>query len=265
MAAGISLMEKIEGAGKKKIELVEKSWVRYLIRAVLAGLFLTLATSMAMMVGDKMDHIAHGLGKFTYSLFFGWALVMILYMNSELGTSNMMYFSANLAMKKVKVSQASKVITLCVIGNLIGAVLFSWITAQTSAFQNLPADHFMFTAVAAKLAKTPWQIFFEGILANVVVNTAVIATINMKEDGAKVLSMVFIVFIFAFLGYEHVIANFSSFSLAFFASGGAVEGMTVAATLTNLIVAFIGNFVGGAVVIGLTYVFLNKGDYHYKD
>ncbi|MGL4623324.1 MAG: formate/nitrite transporter family protein [Culicoidibacterales bacterium] len=265
MAAGISLMEKIEGAGKKKIELVEKSWVRYLIRAMLAGLFLTLATSMAMMVGDKLDHIAHGLGKFTYALFFGWALVMILYMNSELGTSNMMYFSANVAMKKAKVSQAAKVIGLCVLGNLIGAILFAWITAQTSTFQNLPADHFMFTAVAAKLAKTPWQIFFEGILANVVVNTAVIATINMKEDGAKVLSMVFIVFIFAFLGYEHVIANFSSFSLAFFASGGAVEGMTMAATLTNLIVAFIGNFVGGGFVIGLTYVFLNKGEYYYKD
>ncbi len=265
MAAGVSLMEKIESAGKKKIELVEKSWVRYLIRAILAGLFLTLATSMAMMVGDKMDHIAHGLGKMMYSLFFGWALVMILYMNSELGTSNMMYFTANFAMKKASFSQAFKVVGLCVLGNLIGAVIFSWVTAQTATFANLPADHFMFTAVAAKLAKTPWQIFFEGILANVVVNTAVIATLNMKEDGAKVISMVFIVFIFAFLGYEHVIANFSSFSLAFFASGGAVEGMTVAATVTNLIMAFIGNFVGGGFVIGLTYVFLNKGNFYYKD
>ncbi|MGL5916955.1 MAG: formate/nitrite transporter family protein, partial [Culicoidibacterales bacterium] len=74
-----------------------------------------------------------------------------------------------------------------------------------------------------------------------------------------------IVFIFAFLGYEHVIANFSSFSLAFFASGGAIEGMTMAATLTNLFFAFLGNFVGGGFVIGLTYVFLNKGDYYYKD
>lgn len=264
MAAGISLMEKVESAGKKKLELVEKSWLRYLVRAMLAGMFLTIATTMAVMVGDKLDHIVHGLGKFGYSIMFGWALVMILYMNTELGTSNMMYFTANVAMKKTKVSQAMKVVGLCVLGNLLGAVLFSWISAQTGTFANLAPDHYLYTAMVAKLAKTVPQIFFEGILANIVVNTAIIVTLNIKEDVAKIIAIIFIVFIFAFLGYEHVIANFSLFSLGLF-TGGMIEGVSTMAITINIIVAFIGNLIGGGAVIGLTYVFLNKGDFNYKD
>ncbi len=87
----------------------------------------------------------------------------------------------------------------------------------------------------------------------------------MKDDAGKVIAMIFIIFIFAFLGFEHVIANFSSFSLAFFASGGTLAAMTAGNVTVNLVLALLGNFVGGGLVIGLGYAWLNRTKSIYKD
>ena len=67
---------------------------------MLAGMFLTLGTSIAVMVAEKAEHMLPGSGKFFYSFMFAWSLVMINYMNTELGTSNMMYMTAAVYRKK---------------------------------------------------------------------------------------------------------------------------------------------------------------------
>jgi formate/nitrite transporter FocA (FNT family) len=87
----------------------------------------------------------------------------------------------------------------------------------------------------------------------------------MKDDAGKVMAIIFIIFIFAFLGYEHVIANFPAFSLAFFASHGTIAGMTLGSVLHNLFFALIGNYVGGALIIGMTYAWMNKTKTDYVD
>ena len=70
--------------------------------------------------------------------------------------------------------------------------------------------------------------------------------------------IIFIIFIFAFLGFEHVIANFPAFSLAYFASNGAIEAFTAGNVIHNLFWAFIGNFIGGGLIMGLGYAWLDK-------
>lgn len=215
------LMQKIDYSTRKKIDLVNNSILRYIVRAMLACLFLTLGTAVAVMIGDKVDHFAPGLGKITYAFMFSWSLVMIIYMNAELGTSNMMYMTTGVYQKIVKPGKALQILLLCIVCNLLGGILAGYLVSLTSVFHNLPADHFLFTAVSGKLKKHPSN-FCRRYLANIVVNTAVLCTLRMKDDAGKVIAMIFIIFIFAFLGFEHVIANFSSFSLAFFASGGTL-------------------------------------------
>lgn len=232
---------------------------------MLACLFLTLGTAVAVMIGDKVDHYAEGLGKIVYAFMFSWSLVMIIYMNAELGTSNMMYMTTGVYQKIIRPGRALQILFLCIVFNLIGGIIAGYVASLTSVFSNLPADHFLFTAVSGKLEKEPLQIFIEAIFANIVVNTAVLCTLRMKDDAGKVIAMIFIIFIFAFLGFEHVIANFSSFSLAFFASGGHLAAMTVGSVSTNLILALLGNFVGGGLVIGLGYAWLNRTKSMYKD
>nr|WP_034565346.1 formate/nitrite transporter family protein [Carnobacterium gallinarum] len=258
-------MNQLDYSLEKKLDLFDKSKSRYMLRAFLACLFLTLGSAVAFSIASKGDHIAPGLGKMLYAFMFSWSLVMIVYLNAELGTSNMMYFTVGFYQRRVTFSKAATVLVTCILFNLIGGVVVGFLMSKTTIFTELPKDDYIFTAVTAKLMKTPLQIFVEGIFANIVVNTAVMASMRMKDDAAKVISLIFIIYIFAFLGFEHVIANFPAFSLAYFASGGTLAAMTFSAVGTNLLLAFLGNFVGGGLVMGLGYAWLNKTDSIYQD
>lgn len=260
-----SLMGTLRSSILKKEDLFNKSKSRYFMRAMLACLFLTIGTAAAVYLGEAVNAIIPGGGKIAYALMFTWSLVMIVYLNAELGTSNMMYMTTAVHRKILPLKKAATILIACIFFNLIGGIIASWLISHTGAFLNVTQDGFLVTTIASKLQKGPSQVFFEGIFANLIVNIAIFATINMKEDTARVISIVFIIFIFAFLGFEHVIANFSSFSLAFFATGGHVPGMTVIAVLKNLLFATLGNFVGGGLLLGLNYSWLNNGKSKYTD
>lgn len=259
------LFEKIDSSIEKKVNLIDNSFLRYALRAVLACLFLTLGTSVAFAIAMKGEDIAHGLGKMLYAFMFSWSLVMILYMNAELGTSNMLYMTVGVYRKRLNFSKASKILFTCILFNLIGGVLFGYLASLTGPFQDLAADNYMFTAISAKLEKSTLQILVEGMFANIVVNTAVLVSMRMKDDAGKVMSIIFIIFIFAFLGYEHVIANFPAFSLAYFASNGTIEAMTAGNVLHNLFFALIGNYIGGGLIMGLGYAWLDNTKSSYVD
>lgn len=259
------LMDKIYGSIDKKVALINEQKGKYLVRALMAALFLTLGTAVAVVIGEKGEHILPGTGKILYAFHFSWSLVMILYLNAELGTSNMMYMTVGVYDKKVKVPTAVKVLFWCVLMNLIGGIVFGYFMSLTAPFHDVASDNFLLTAVSGKLEKTSLEIFVEAIFANIVVNIAVLVSMRMKDDAGKVLGIVFLIFIFAFLGFEHVIANFASFSLAFFASHGTLEAMTVGNTLRNLILAFLGNYIGGGLVMGLGYAWLNRTGTKYVD
>lgn len=259
------LFYSIEKSIEKKKQLFEVSKLGYGARAMLATLFLTLGTAIAVITAQYAEKAIPGSGKFLYSFMFSWSLVMIIYMNAELGTSNMMYTTVAVHRKYLTVKNALILLFTCLLFNFIGGIISSYLVSLTSIFQDLPADHFLFKAIEGKLAKTPLQIFTEGIFANIIVNTAVFSTIRMKDDAGKVIAMIFIIFIFAFLGFEHLIANFSSFPLAYFAAAGAVTGMNVYTVGMNFLLAGLGNFVGGGLVIGLTYSWLNRRSHAYQD
>lgn len=249
----------------KKAELFEKSWIRYAVRAMLACLFLSLGVAISCYIAYKADHIVEGTGKFAYSFMFSWSLIMIIYMNAELGTSNMMYMTAAIHRQLLKPSLAIKILLTCILFNFIGAVIVTYVISLTDAYTSIDPHHYLLEATTAKLAKTPLQQFAEGILANIVVNTAVFCSIRMKDDAGKVIAMVFIIFIFAFLGFEHVIANFSTFSLAYWTTGGHVEGMNLMSVLSNFLFSGLGNYVGGGIFIGLLYSWLNEKSNLYFD
>lgn len=272
----MSLMKQLDKTVKKKIDLVEKSPSRYFLRAILATLFLTLATTIALLVSEHIQNllllalpqteatagVAYNITKLFFSLVFGWALVMILFMNTELFTSNAMYFTGKVFDKSVKLNTAMKVLILCYIGNFVGAVLSALLFVYSGTFTEAVST-FGVHLVEAKLAKAPYIVLLQGIIANLVVNIAVILALNLKEDIAKIAAILFMVFTFAFFGSEHVIANFASFSVVGFATG--FHGMHAADIISNVIFSTIGNVIGGGLLIGISYVWLNNGDYKYKD
>lgn len=262
------LFEKIDASIEKKANLFENNFSRYAVRAVLACLFLTFRNGCGICdcdEGGRYQDIAHGLGKILYAFMFSWGLVMILYMNAELGTSNMLYMTVGVFRQRLALSKAAKILFACIFFNMIGGMLCGFLISMTTPFQDLTLDNFMLESIAVKLAKPATTILVEGMFANIVVNTAVLISMRMKEDAGKVITVVFIIFIFAFLGYEHVIANFPAFTLAYFASHGQMDGMTASNVLHNLFFALAGNYIGGGLVMGLGYAWLNQSKSSYVD
>lgn len=259
------MLAEIEKSILKKEDLYDNSIGRYAMRAMLACCYLTLGTSIAVGLGDFLEQLAPGWGKIGYSFMFTWSLVMIIYLNAELGTSNMMYMTTAVHRTILPWKKALAILVACILFNAAGAILSSWGMSYTGAFNTISENHYLVTTVASKLTKTPLQIFVEGIFANIIVNIAFFVTMRMRDDAGKLLAIVFLIFIFAFLGFEHVIANFSSFSLSYFASGGNVPGMTIAAVLTNILFATLGNYIGGGLIMGLNYSWLNSDKTSYRD
>lgn len=257
------LMGMIDKNAIKKTHLFENSIPKYIVRSIFAGMYLTIGTAIAVVAAEKANHIHPDLGKFVYSFLFSWALIMIIYMDAELGTSNMMYLTVGVNRKTLRIRRALQILLVCIFSNLIGGVISGALIVQTGPFLDFTTNHYLAETVSAKLAKPALQIVIEGIFANIIVNTAIISSARMKDDAGKLLAVQFIIAFFAFLGYEHVIANFSSFAMVFFAGG--VPGMTLGSVLNNFLFATIGNYIGGGLVIGFTYAWLNKGETVYFD
>ncbi|HFR3774171.1 TPA: formate/nitrite transporter family protein [Streptococcus suis] len=260
-----TLIYNIDKSIKKKADLIENNYFAYAIRATMASVYLAIGLAISVYTADKLNHIVPDLGKFSYALMFGWCLVMILYMNAELGTSNMMYMTSAVHRKVIPTKTALKILATCIFFNFVGAVIVCYLLSLTLPYQHIDPHSYLLEATVAKLAKTPLTQFVEGIFANIVVNIAVFVTMRMKDDAGRVISLIFIIFIFAFLGFEHVIANFSTFSLAFFANGGPVEGMNVLSVLSNFLFSGLGNYVGGGLLIGLLYSWLSDKSKLYVD
>ncbi|MDQ8760001.1 formate/nitrite transporter family protein [Streptococcus ruminantium] len=260
-----TLIYNIDKSIRKKADLIENNYFAYAVRSIMASVYLAIGLAISVYTADKLNHIVDGLGKFSYGLMFGWCLVMILYMNAELGTSNMMYMTSAIHRKVIPTKTALKILATCIFFNFVGAVLVCFLLSLTSPYQHIDQHSYLFEATVAKLAKTPLTQFVEGIFANIVVNIAVFVTMRMKDDAGRVISLIFIIFIFAFLGFEHVIANFSTFSLAFFSNGGPVEGMNILSILSNFLFSGLGNYAGGGLLIGLLYSWLSNKSKLYVD
>ena len=82
---------------------------------------------------------------------------------------------------------------------------------------------------------------------------AVRVALRCKEEIAKILVLILIVFIFVYLGFEHSIANMGTFSMAIL-GGGA---LSLGEALHNLLYSTLGNVVGGVLLVGLPFTYLN--------
>lgn len=257
--------EYIDSVATKKVELVQNEFLRYAMRSVYAGFYLTIGSAIAILTSNYFNVFDPAIGKLLYSLLFPWGLIMIIMLNGELSTSNMMYISNAAYRKTITVPQGMLVLLVCTLFNFVGSALIAWVFSQTTLFNQLDASHYLFSLVEAKLAKPYSTIMFDGVLANILVNIAIIGTVRIKENSAKILYTIGVIFIFSFFGFEHVIANFGSFSLAFFTKSAAIEGFTLVPVLTHWLVSFVANYIGGGIVMGIGYAWLNNTKTVYVD
>ncbi|SER67780.1 formate/nitrite transporter family protein [Corynebacterium cystitidis] len=262
----MALNDIAEASVNKKIELLDNDKPRFGVRSVLAGVYLTLGTAFAGVAGQTAESIApgHGLGALVFASLFGLGLFSIVILNTDLATGNMMFASYGTTTGQIGWGKAIWFVFVTTFFNLIGALLVGLLMSQSAKLGDMDNTHLISTLSEGKLDKGPWQAFVEAIGANFVVNMAIVAALYAKDFVSKFFVIIPIIAIFVGLGLEHVIANFSLMSITLFANP-LPDNFTVGAIALNWLMVWLGNFVGGGLLIGGVYAWLNKTKYVYKD
>jgi formate/nitrite transporter FocA (FNT family) len=245
---------------------------RYLQRAAMAGILIGLlyATNYTIIASfDAMEWggtSLHNLGKLVGAFTFGFALVFIYYSKSELLTSNMMIVSIGAYHRRIGWLKGLRLLLLCYFGNFLGG-LFVAILLRFSTLTEGTVLEEMSHSVEAKLAYMSGgaagmgDLFVRAILCNFMINMAMLLVYNglIKEDITKSIVMIVSVFIFAFLGFEHSVANTVLFSIV-----GLRESIDFGLAAGNVAICLAGNFVGGGLLIGLYYAYVNDDAKYLK-
>ena len=247
---------KIYEACDKKKQLFEHSFFKYCIRSTLAGAFLALASLAAFATANSFKGNLIAFEKISFALIFAFGLVYILNLGGELATSNMMYLRAGLYYKKVRAIELVKILAICILFNLIGSILVAWLADLSGLLDSFTNESLLSRIVENKLTNSSSNVFFGSILANVFVNIAILSWLFMNSQSGKTGIIMSAIFMFVILGYDHLIANFGSFSMAYFA-GLNITSMTVGNVLAKWGITLVGNYIGGGIIIGLTYAWLH--------
>lgn len=261
----MALNDSATAAINKKVGLLDQSFSRFAVRAVLAGIYLTLGTAFAGVAGNSVEALAPGLGGLTFAFLFGLGLFAIVLLGAELATGNMMYMVYGVVTKDVSRAKGLWLLVVTTVFNLVGAIAVAVVMGISAKFAQMDPSHLIATLSTGKLDKDPSGMFFEAILANFVVNMAIVGVVFAKDIVSKFFVILPIIALFVGLGLEHVIANFSLMTLTFFGSNPLPEGMTVGAVALNWTLVWLGNLVGGGILIGGVYAWLNKGPELYRD
>lgn len=255
-----------------KVAMTSATRQRYLMRAAMAGIIVGVMYVAYLAVVAAFDAIPAGestlkpLGRVAGAMTFGPALGFIYWSKSELLTSNMMIVSIGKYYRRITVGNAGKILFWCFVGNALGG-LFVAASLSLSTMLSPEVLGIMGDAVEHKLSYIDagvagWaDLFVRAMFCNFLINLAMLLIYNgnIKEDILKFSVMFIAVFVFAFTGMEHSVANTVLFEVY-----GFQEGLDVGAAVGNVVIALLGNFVGGGVLIGLYYSYVNDEARHLR-
>jgi nitrite transporter NirC len=227
----------------KKLDFLNRSFLRYSLSSLQAGVYLTIVGVVFWTMRESFDGAP--LGRLISSLFFGVGLSTIVFTGTELFTSNNFYLAVSSLMKKTRWSDALRLWSVCWIGNFAGAILIA-LLLWGAGLVDLAPNHALMAGARHKIEMPANEIFFKGFLANWVVCLAVWVNLHLKEDIARFAAIILIVFIFLYLGFEHSIANMGVFAIAFMAD----SSFPLTGAAHNLVWSTLGNIVGGALGMG---------------
>ena len=234
---------------------------RYLMRAAMAGMIVAVFYVVNYAIVGVLDGLRlggasmAGVGKMLGALSFGPALVFIYYTKSELLTSNMMVVVIGYYYKRISAWRGLRVLLMCLAGNFMGGLVFAVVYRFSTLIEGATGEQAAHS-VEAKLAYLSSasgvaDLFMRAILCNFMINLAMLLIYNgfIHEDWSKIFSMII----------AHSVANTVLFTVL-----GLTHGIDVLPALGNVVVALLGNFVGGGLLIGAYYAYAND-DSHWTN
>ena len=250
-------------AGRDEIALI--------VLGLLAGAFIALGAVFMTVVLTGAGDLPWGVGRLLAGLAFSLGLILVIVGGAELftGDSLMIVACASGRITPAALLRAWSLVYIGNIGGAMGTAALVFLAGQYG-FAEGAAGKTALAIASAKAALPTIQLFFLAVLCNVLVCLAVWMSFGARSTSDKVMVIVPPVAAFVAAGFEHSIANLYllPYGLAIKAwagpefwakigqSAAAYPELTAVGALHNIIVATIGNLVGGSLMVGAVYWFV---------
>ncbi|MCO4292604.1 formate/nitrite transporter family protein [Solitalea sp. MAHUQ-68] len=268
MAAGYHAPQEItEYALQVGIKKANTDSVKILILGFMGGIFLGLAGHGTMVVAQQFPD-SLGFARLLSGIIFPVGLITILLAGADLFTGNCLIMISVLD-GKTKWSAFLKNLSLAYIGNLLGSLLVVFSLYYLNQVNHADGSYgaYAIKAAAYKSNLTFSSATLSGIFANLLVCAGVWLCYGAKDLTGKIFGTFFPIYLFIILGLEHVIANMYYIPMgllckndpAFVAEAMSkwhvtpekLSHLTLSnAIFNNFIPVTIGNFIGGAILLG---------------
>ncbi len=248
-------LENVLQLALKKLKVFRFSPMRFITRSALASMFIGFGVIVAFKTGSFFYNAGSPLTYPMAAVTFGAAIILIVYGGGDLFTGNTFYFTYAAINKKVTWKDVIRLWVSSYIGNILGAVAFALLIAGTGLFRYSNVNGFLLGVVSYKMNAPAFELFFRAVLCNWLICLAFFIPMAQKGDGAKLFTMVLFVFCFFISGYEHSIANMCTFAIALVLDHPG--SISLQGVIHNLIPVTLGNLVGGGLLMGALYAYLN--------
>jgi formate transporter len=224
-----------------------------LIRGILAGVFLSYATSLAFVA------MAQGALPIVGAALFPCGFVILVLLGLELGTGNFAFLPLGVAAGEVRWRELARNWFWVYAGNLIGGLIYAVLfyaaitnvgTSDGGALANLVREAakkktLLYMAAGGR----GWAAaFIKGILCNWMVAIGAVLALSSRSTIGKVVAMWLPIMTFFAQGYEHSIVNM------FLIPAGMILGAPVSISqwwMWNQVPVTLGNIVSGALLTGV--------------
>ncbi len=244
-------------AARQKANLATREPLRYLVLSALAGAYVGLGIILIFAIGAPMAAAGAPGTKALMGASFGIALSLVVFAGSELFTGNNLVMTIGGLGRKVSWGETLRVWALSYAGNLAGSLLLAAATVAAGLVAKAPTRDFVLQVSAAKMAAPVSELFFRGLLCNVLVCLAVWTAARAKEDIAKLVLIFWCLFAFIGAGFEHSVANMTLLGLGLLVPHDPAL-VSWAGFVRNLVPVTLGNVVGGAVFVGAAYWYVTR-------
>ncbi|WP_283170723.1 formate/nitrite transporter family protein [Curtanaerobium respiraculi] len=251
-AAALEAKAETVGTGKANLELG-----RTVVLAIMAGIQIGMgALFMTYVKADQT--LGFAAANVLGGLCFALGLICVIVAGSELFTGNVLLVMAA-GSRKIRWSAVAKNWAVVWLGNFIGSLILVGIIFGCGLMGTKAGDNTigaqMVAVAAGKINLGPDQIFFRGIMCNLLVCLAVWMGFAGRTVIDKIFTAIFPVMAFVAMGFEHCVANMFFLPMGVIASsfGYGAAPLSWSGVIYNISLATVGNIVGGAIFVGLIY------------
>lgn len=234
-------VQKVTELGRKK---VDKPFMAKIILGFLAGALVAFAYLTYIIVTARIPGLV---GVLIGASIFPVGIIVILVAGGELITSNMTIVSTALFNKEVSIKELLGNWAVVTLGNFLGSLFVVLVGVQILGMLNPYVDQ-LHTIAEGKMHYTAFQIFVSGVMCNWFVGFASWMSVGVKDMSAKIFCIWFPVMLFALLGFQHSVAN-----IFLLLASNVMGGVSIGGFIFNFTFAYLGNIIGGGVLVGLAY------------